>query len=211
MRVPTSLALVLPPVRGLDRYQPCAMMLHRLQQRLRDWLERARTWSLLPTLMAVVLRLRASRVSPRPRDVSRESQVELSGLLAYMAAIVPAVGVTASHAIHDTPVENTIMMSLGCWCILYLVSCALLPKGEREAWAVKYPTHSSASFADESTHAGYKHVPISYPICEEDESVSANAQREMTQMVEKESRNKVNVTSIQAGARSGVQGFAESD
>lgn len=62
-----------------------------------------------------------------------------------------------------------------------------------------YPTHSSASFDNELTHAGYKHVPVSYLVCEGDGTVTVNAQKEMIQLVESVTGNKVDVTTIKSG------------
>lgn len=74
-----------------------------------------------------------------------------------------------------------------------------IPHEEGELWAEKFGCHSSASFANELTYAGYKDVPVSYLLCEDDLVVPAKNQREEIALIEKESGNMVDVTSIKAG------------
>lgn len=62
----------------------------------------------------------------------------------------------------------------------------------------KMPKHSSASFAGELTYPGYKDVPVSYLFCEDDLCVPPAVQKAGIEIIEKESGNKVNVTSINA-------------
>lgn len=69
---------------------------------------------------------------------------------------------------------------------------------EGEAWIKKFPKHSAISFACELTYAGYKDAPSSYLLCEEDLCILPNIQRAGIKMIEEESGNKVNVTSIRA-------------
>lgn len=72
-------------------------------------------------------------------------------------------------------------------------------KEEREAITRKFTSHSAASFSNELTHAGYKDVPVSYLFCETDSCILPRIQREGIDMIERESGNKVDVTSINAG------------
>lgn len=71
-----------------------------------------------------------------------------------------------------------------------------LPKDEGELWAAKLVKHSSMSFRDPLTYAGFKDVPVSYLLCEDDRAISPQCQRAGIEMIEKESGNKVDVTSI---------------
>jgi len=73
-----------------------------------------------------------------------------------------------------------------------------LPLEEGEAWIKRFPKHSAVSFAGELTYAGYKDVPVSYLYCEEDLCIPPEIQRAEIEMMEKESGNKVNVTSIKS-------------
>lgn len=73
-----------------------------------------------------------------------------------------------------------------------------MPADEGEAWARKLAKHSSASFASPLTYAGFKDVPVSYLLCEEDLAIPAEIQRAGIDMIERESGNKVDVTSIKA-------------
>jgi hypothetical protein len=74
-----------------------------------------------------------------------------------------------------------------------------LPLEEAVAWNSKFALHSAVSFINPLTHAGYKDVPVSYLICEEDRVVTPEIQRQEIEMIEKETGNKVDVTSIKAG------------
>lgn len=74
-----------------------------------------------------------------------------------------------------------------------------LPLEEAEAWADRMSTHSSTSFANELTYAGYKDVPVSYLICERDVIIPPERQRGMIEMIERVSGNKVDVSTIQSG------------
>lgn len=74
-----------------------------------------------------------------------------------------------------------------------------LPQEEGEAWAGKMTAHSAASFGGALTYAGYKDVPVSYLICEEDLIIPAGSQSRMVDLVEHETSRKVDVTRIPAG------------
>ncbi len=63
----------------------------------------------------------------------------------------------------------------------------------------RFPTHSSANFGVELTYAGYKYVPVSHLACEGDVIISAKAQRDRIELIERQSANKVDATSIKAG------------
>ncbi len=70
---------------------------------------------------------------------------------------------------------------------------------EGEAWMKKFTSHSAASFPSELTHAGYKDIPVSYLVCEDDLCIPPKTQREEIDMIERASGRKVDVTSIDAG------------
>lgn len=74
-----------------------------------------------------------------------------------------------------------------------------LPKEEGEAWVEKFGRHSAVSFTNELTYAGYKDIPVSYLLCEDDMCIPAKNQREGIELIEKVSGKKVDVTSIKAG------------
>ena len=69
---------------------------------------------------------------------------------------------------------------------------------EGEAWIKKFSKHSAVSFIGELTYAGYKDIPVSYLFCEEDLCIPSKIQKAEIEMMEKESGQKVNVTSIKA-------------
>jgi hypothetical protein len=74
-----------------------------------------------------------------------------------------------------------------------------LPKEEGEAWIKRFTCHSAVSFAGELTHAGYKDIPVSYLLCEEDVCIPVRIQREEVELIEKVSGKKVDITSINTG------------
>lgn len=73
-----------------------------------------------------------------------------------------------------------------------------LPLEEARRWQERFALHSAVSFTNPLTHAGYKDVPVSYLICEDDLVIPAEVQRKEIEMVERETGNKVDVTSIKA-------------
>lgn len=74
-----------------------------------------------------------------------------------------------------------------------------MPADEAAAWCSKMSTHSSNSLTDRLTHAGYTDVPVSYLVCENDDVILPESQREMIAMIERVSGEKVDVTSMQTG------------
>ena len=76
--------------------------------------------------------------------------------------------------------------------------CQELPPEKGEAIVRGFAKHSAQSFGNELTYAGYKDIPASYLLCEEDLAGPPGFQREMIAMVEEASGRKVDVTSIKA-------------
>lgn len=70
-------------------------------------------------------------------------------------------------------------------------------EGARLASGLSY--HSSTSFTNPLTYAGYKDVAVSYLLCEKDIIIPPESQTDMIELVERESGNKVDVTKVQAG------------
>lgn len=73
-----------------------------------------------------------------------------------------------------------------------------IPAEEGTALVWKFPKHSGASFINELTYAGYKHVPVSYLLCEDDLCIPPDVQRDGIEIIEKERGRKVDVTSIKS-------------
>lgn len=61
-----------------------------------------------------------------------------------------------------------------------------LPPSEGLAWAKKMPDHSTASFASELTYPGWKYIPVSFLFCEDDKVIPLDFQKQMVEMVNKE-------------------------
>ena len=74
-----------------------------------------------------------------------------------------------------------------------------LPKEEGEEFVRNFSRHSSVSVTGELTHAGYKDIPVSYLVCENDRCLPPKFQRSLIERIESVSGTKVDVTSIQAG------------
>ncbi|KAI0521242.1 Alpha/beta hydrolase fold-1 [Xylaria bambusicola] len=72
-------------------------------------------------------------------------------------------------------------------------------KEEQMRYQMQFTLHSGVSFANPLTHAGYKDVPVSYLVCEDDLVIPADWQRKEIEMLKAETGNKVDVTSIKAG------------
>ncbi|PYI07322.1 alpha/beta-hydrolase [Aspergillus sclerotiicarbonarius CBS 121057] len=74
-----------------------------------------------------------------------------------------------------------------------------LPREEGEMWARKLTRHSASAFPSELTHAGYRDIPVSWLLSEDDLCIPATLQRASMAMVERESGHRIDVTSIKAG------------
>ena len=78
--------------------------------------------------------------------------------------------------------------------------CQDLSAEDGEALVRGFAKHSAQSFANELTHAGYRDIPTSYLLCEQDHAGPPDFQREMIATIEKGSNGRqVDVTSIDAG------------
>ncbi|KIY03429.1 uncharacterized protein Z520_00120 [Fonsecaea multimorphosa CBS 102226] len=138
----------------------------------------------------------------------RKKQGKVGGIvnLAYMTSLVPPVGQAARDILADVPQEQKLDLKVDENGWMYqdqpeavgAIVFSDLPKEEGEAWARKFPRHSALSFVGELTHAGYKDIPVSYLLCENDKCIPANVQRNGIDLIEKESGRKVDVTSIKA-------------
>ncbi|KAI0854607.1 alpha/beta-hydrolase [Xylaria cubensis] len=128
--------------------------------------------------------------------------------LAYMTSLVPEVGhpASASAAVPPPPGQQALML-VGEDGWFYYPDPTLtaevvfsdLPLEEGKEWGSKLVKHSAASFTSNLTYGGYKDVPISYLIAEDDRSISSAYQRSRIEMIEHVSGNKVDVSSVNAG------------
>ena len=74
-----------------------------------------------------------------------------------------------------------------------------LPRMEGLSWAFKITEHSVRSFAGNLTYPAYKYIPVTYLLCEGDKVIPVEAQRNMLEMVCKESKTKVDLHTCGAG------------
>lgn len=66
---------------------------------------------------------------------------------------------------------------------------------ERQPLFDQFPRHSAASFGNELTQAGYKDLPVSYLVAEDDLCIPVSVQKDEIAMIESETGKKVDVTS----------------
>lgn len=74
------------------------------------------------------------------------------------------------------------------------VCASSMSAGQRDPWFEQFPRHSSVCFADALTQAGYKDLPVSYLVAEDDLCIPVSVQRDEIAMIESETGRKVDVT-----------------
>ncbi|KAI0176149.1 alpha/beta-hydrolase [Hypoxylon sp. FL1284] len=127
--------------------------------------------------------------------------------LAYMTSLVPAVGVAAAGVREDVPKNNRVALHVDENGWMYhadisqgaSLSFSDVPRDEGEASVRKLTKHSAVSFTNPLTYPGYKDVPVSYLLCEDDLSVPAEIQKKGIDMIQRESGKDVDVVAIKAG------------
>ncbi|KAF3025916.1 hypothetical protein E8E14_014904 [Neopestalotiopsis sp. 37M] len=139
----------------------------------------------------------------------RQKQGKPGGIvgLAYMTCLVPELGQPASTRATTPPKGAKPLMAVGEDGWFYYPDVSLvatrvfsdMPYEEGLKWGKLLVKHSAASFASPLTYAGYKDLPVSYLVCENDLSIVHDTQKSQIEMIERESGKKVNITSIQAG------------
>ncbi|KAI0477409.1 alpha/beta-hydrolase [Xylariaceae sp. FL0804] len=140
----------------------------------------------------------------------REQQGKRGGIvrIAYLTAVVPALGKSFGETLADfegSEFPTKIEADENGW--LYFVDLdqaaanvgSDLPHKDARAIVDQFARHSAASFQSPLTHAGHKDIPVSFLLCENNLTVSPLLQRAEIQKIEKESGNKVDVTSIPTG------------
>ncbi|KAI1458314.1 alpha/beta-hydrolase [Annulohypoxylon moriforme] len=140
----------------------------------------------------------------------RQKQGKIGGIvrLSYMTALVPSLGSSPVDILNTLPEENRVQFGVddkGWFNISDIPTAARLTlsdypdKAAGEAFVEAFQLHSSISFTNELTHAGYIDVPVSYLLCEEDLCIPAQVQKAGIKMIEKVTGNKVDVTYVKAG------------
>ncbi|PQE30488.1 methylesterase 6 protein [Rutstroemia sp. NJR-2017a WRK4] len=139
----------------------------------------------------------------------RQKQGKKGGIvrIAYMTCLVPPVGGSAGTVLVGVPDEQKVELGVDEKGWMYQADLVLaasicfsdIPKEDGLEFMKRFPRHSAISFANELTHGGYKNIPVSYLLCEEDLCIPPAVQREGIAMIEKESGKKVDVTSIKTG------------
>ncbi|KAK7752316.1 hypothetical protein SLS62_005652 [Diatrype stigma] len=136
----------------------------------------------------------------------RQKQGKKGGIvrLAYMTSLVLAVGDAATSAQGDVKEQTPFTLDDKGWLSMpdiekVAMTFSDVPSEEALPFARRMTKHSAASFANPLTYAGYKDVPVSYLLCEEDLAISSSAQRAGIELIERESGRPVEVTSLKAG------------
>ncbi|KAK5197987.1 hypothetical protein LTR99_009405 [Exophiala xenobiotica] len=151
-------------------------------------------------------------VSQAPRGLGkdeRKAQGKPGGVvrLAYMTCLVPAIGKSAMDVLSSMPESKPPSTSIdeNGWALqedpagtARLILQHLSPE-EGEAIVRDFAKHSATCFVNELTYAGYKDIPVSYLVCEDDLIGSPEMQRAGIDMIEQVSGRKVDVTSIKSG------------
>ncbi|OTB00613.1 hypothetical protein M426DRAFT_65562 [Hypoxylon sp. CI-4A] len=127
--------------------------------------------------------------------------------IAYMTSLVPELGHPASSNTGTAPEGQQPLMVVGDDGWFYYPNLTLtaevvfsdLPLEEGKYWGKKLVKQSAASFASKLTYEGYKDVPISYLVAENDQSIASATQKSQIEMIERVSGNKVDVSSVNSG------------
>ncbi|KAI0908724.1 Alpha/beta hydrolase fold-1 [Ustulina deusta] len=127
--------------------------------------------------------------------------------LAYKTVLLTSPGHSASEVLAPEPKDEPSKMQLDekGWLRLAdaehsAATCfSDLPREDGLRYHAQFALHSAVSFANPLTYAGYKDVPVSYLVCENDLVIPQETQRREIEMIETETGNKVDVTSIEAG------------
>lgn len=139
----------------------------------------------------------------------RQKQGKRGGIvrLGYITCLVPEYGANGSSVLAGAPPEQTVPMGVDADGWMYhevpettarICLNNLSDRDEAVAWIKKMPKHSAVSFGDALTHEGFRDVPVSYLLCEDDLCISPLVQQAGIDMMEKRSGRKVDVTRIKA-------------
>jgi len=132
----------------------------------------------------------------------REKEGKKGGVvrIAYMTCLVPEVGKAAPDGMDPSVMSSITTLDEDGWMTQcdFPASARIVfnhqPADEGAAWAAKFLEHSAPSFGTELTHAGYKDVPTSWLLCEDDDCIPPSLQQTAIERIEKASGKKVDVT-----------------
>ncbi|KIW22402.1 uncharacterized protein PV07_12290 [Cladophialophora immunda] len=124
--------------------------------------------------------------------------------LVYLAAHVPSAGHSLKSMVGEAPRE---MVETGEDGFLRLVGTDIIAKAtfpdlefdKAVATVRSMSRHSALSFASEVTYPGYKHVPVSFIVCENDMIIPPDLQRGYIEMIRRESGSAVDVHTLNTG------------
>ncbi|KAI0534350.1 Alpha/beta hydrolase fold-1 [Xylaria digitata] len=127
--------------------------------------------------------------------------------LAYKTVLLTSPGHSSSEVLPPPSADEPSRMQMDENGWLHFTDAELsasicfsdLSREEGLHWHGQFALHSAVSFTNTLTYAGYKDVPVSYLLCEDDLVVPAEVQRREIDMIETETGSKVDVTSIKAG------------
>ncbi|KAI1330797.1 Alpha/beta hydrolase fold-1 [Xylariaceae sp. FL0255] len=139
----------------------------------------------------------------------REEEGKKGGLvrIGYMTCVVGRVGECCASILGSSPADQPPRVLLNEQGYLVMVDLehtvrnvfSDIPYDQARQLADIFSPHSARSLGDTITYAGYKEVPVSFLLCEDDQTVSPETQKRGIAIIEEESQNKVDVTSIKSG------------
>ncbi|KAG0651321.1 hypothetical protein D0Z07_1839, partial [Hyphodiscus hymeniophilus] len=135
----------------------------------------------------------------------REARGRKGGIvrLLYVTALIARVGESLKDTMKDCPKLDNVVVNGDHMTLDPIPNTRTLftdlPLEEGLKWVAEMPGHSAISFDHPATYPAYKHIPMTYMLCEGDLVIPAEVQRSMVEMVEKESGRKVDVHSVPAG------------
>ncbi|KAL1847795.1 hypothetical protein Daus18300_013837 [Diaporthe australafricana] len=127
--------------------------------------------------------------------------------LAYASSLVPELGIAANEVLRNRPRAEGLSVEMDMDAARLMVPELSEEEGVRLASGLCY--HSSTSFTNPLTYAGYKDVAVSYLLCENDIVIPPESQTDMIELVERESGKMVDVTKVQAGHAPNLVAFKE--
>jgi pimeloyl-ACP methyl ester carboxylesterase len=151
----------------------------------------------------------------------REANQQRGGIvrLVYVTALIARVGQSLLETMKDCPTLDNVIeeVSLDIVALIeytesyqngYMSMKPIpsahtlftnLPQDQGLHWVAEMPGHSCISFDNPATYEAFRDIPMTYMICEEDLIIPAEVQREMVEMVERETGRKVDVYSYPVG------------
>ncbi|KAF7174214.1 hypothetical protein CNMCM6106_008331 [Aspergillus hiratsukae] len=132
----------------------------------------------------------------------REAQGKKGGVvrLVYLSSLAPVLGMSAMDTLSKyEPDPEKIKDGYSIFDIAYGDWMFTgLPESERGYWAQKFTSHSVNCWFGKLTYAGYKDIPVSYLICEEDAILPVDIQQRYVDTLKEQTGKEVDVHRLKA-------------